>query len=268
MNVSIVTVGMNHLSYLKTLLSSLFCSNNSNISFEMIYIDNCSTDGSVDFIKKNYPEVIVIENQTPMGFGENNNKGVFASKGEYIAIINPDIEILDGAIEKLYTFSQKLNEDAIIVPQLLNPDGTLQYSARSFITLKTLLNRIYTRGDDKVSNKSVGSYLKKDMDTSKTQNIEWAIGAAFFMRKSLYARLNGFDTDYFLYMEDEDMCLRSWKNGYSVIYYPSAQMIHNHLRGSFKFGKKTFMHISSMLKFFWKHGLNIKVPLKGLVYKI
>ena len=79
-----------------------------------------------------------------------------------------------------------------------------------------------------------------------------------FMKRELYAELGGFDTDYFLYMEDEDICLRSWKLRRPVVYLPTAQMIHNHLRASSKIGKKMFIHMKSMMTFFRKHGLSPK----------
>ncbi|GAB6120630.1 glycosyltransferase family 2 protein [Dysgonomonas termitidis] len=102
--VSIITVGMNHLSYLKGLLVSLFKDNSLAIPFEMIYIDNCSSDGTIEYIRANYPMVRIYENTTIKGFGENNNYGVSHAKGKYIAIINPDIVILKDSIESLFNY--------------------------------------------------------------------------------------------------------------------------------------------------------------------
>lgn len=221
----------------------------------MIYVDNCSTDGSVEFLKNNYPQVKIIRNKKALGFGENNNKGVLAARGEYIAVINPDIVLQVDCLKILYDYAVQHPEAGIIVPKLLNPDGTLQHSVRRFIDLKSLIARGLTKGKDDSKNTKVGKYLCKDIDSDSTQEIDWAIGAAFFMHRKLYAELGGFDTDYFLYMEDEDLCLRSWKWGRPVVYHPQARMIHNHLRASSKLGKKMLIHIRSMMTFFRKHGL-------------
>ena len=105
--ISIITVGMNHISYLKPLLASVYGDNRLKTPFEMIYVDNCSTDGSVDFIRTNYPQVKIIANTKPLGFGENNNKGVFASTGKYIAIINPDIVVHPGSLDNLFIVKKK-----------------------------------------------------------------------------------------------------------------------------------------------------------------
>ena len=153
--ISIITVGMNHLSYLKPLLASIYGENYPKTTFEMIYVDNCSTDGSVEYIKANYPQVKVIANTEPLGFGENNNKGVFASTGKYIAIINPDIVMHSGSLDKLFNFAESHPAVGIFVPKLLNPDGTFQYSVRGFISLSILLARIRTKGKDNANDKEV-----------------------------------------------------------------------------------------------------------------
>ena len=256
--ISIVTVGMNHLPYLKSLLFSLYGDNKPNVSFEMIYVDNCSTDGSVEYIKKYYPQIKIIVNREPLGFGENNNKGVLVSTGQYIAIINPDIILQPNSLDRLYQYADSHPEIGMVVPKLLNPDGSIQYSVRGFISLSTLWARILTKGKDNVVNKTVENYLCKQLDFNKTQVVDWAIGAAMFLSREMFAELGGFDLDYFLYMEDEDICLRTWKLNRPVVYYPNAIMIHNHLRGSSKFGKKTLLHLNSMKTFFQKHGLHIR----------
>lgn len=256
---SIVVVGMNHLCYLKNLFKSLFEEYLPKTSFEVIYIDNCSSDGSVEYLKINYPQVIIYENEIIKGFGENNNYGASKANGKFLAIINPDIRVLDSSIDVLVEYLNNNKEIGIVVPQLLNPDMSIQYSVRTFISLNILFWRFIHKGDDSSSNRHTSKYLRKDMDVDKIQSVEWAIGAAMFMTKKHYNELNGFDQDYFLYMEDEDLCLRSWKMSKPVVYNPLSKMIHDHQRSSNKLNKKTWMHLKSMYTFFKKHGLNIKI---------
>lgn len=256
--ISIVTVGMNHLNFLKAFFRSLFIENVPTTSFELIYVDNCSSDGTVEFIKESYPQIRVVVNKTPLGFGENNNIGSSFATGRYIAIINPDIVLLKGSLDNLYHYAEQIKEKAIIVPQLLNPDLSLQYSVRGFMTPWIFAIRFLTKGQDNFRSKTVENYLCKNINANEVQFVNWAMGAAMFMSKDLFDQLEGFDTDYFMYVEDEDLCLRSWKMNYSVIYNPNSQMIHNHLRGSSKIGKKTVMHFKSILLFFRKHGVKFK----------
>ncbi len=260
--ISIVTVGMNHYKYIKDLYKSLYDEAKPSISFEAIYVDNCSSDGSVEYIRNNFPQVIIIQNEKIKGFGENNNLGVSYAKGKYIAIINPDIIFQKDSLDGLYNYMINQSVSAgIVVPQLLNPDHSIQYSVRSFVTLRKITFRFISRGKDSSENKHIRNYLQKDIDTLKTQAVDWAIGAAMFIEKDFFLQLKGFDLDYFLYMEDEDICFRSWKKGKPVIYLPESKMIHNHLRGSSSIGKKTILHFKSLLTFFRKHGWNVTRPI-------
>ncbi len=156
-------------------------------------------------------------------------------------------------------------ETGIVVPQLLNSDYSIQYSVRAFITLKSFIYRLLSCGKDSSNNKYIKEYLQKDMDNSQEQLVDWAIGAAMFFDKEFFLQLNGFDQNYFLYMEDEDICIRSWKKGRPVVYFPESHMVHNHLRGSSKIGKKTWLHIKSLIIFFKKHGCNVKRPCINIV---
>ena len=266
--VSIITVGMNHLHYLKSFLDSLYNVHPPTVSFETIYVDNCSTDGSVDFIKKEYPFVKVIENNQVLGFGENNNKGTEIAEGKYIAIMNPDLVFMKDSVDNLYNYSLTLDFDSVVAPKLLNPDGTLQNSVRGFITPWVFFARLLTGGNDKTKNRIVQNYLCENMDIDKPQFIDWSIGAALFFKAELYKKLNGFDPSYFLYMEDVDLCLRVWKSGSAVIYYPKSEIIHNHLRASKKIGKKMFMHFKSLLLFFIKNGIFIKSRKNNSLYSL
>lgn len=253
---SIITVGMNHLSYLRSFYESLYNVQNLSTDFEAIYVDNCSSDGTVDFLQTNYPQIRILQNTEPLGFGENNNKGVAVAKGDVIGIVNPDIVLIDDSINNIINYLES-NDNCIVAPKLLNPDRSLQYSVRRFITLKYFFSRVETKGKDSDESKNVGEYLCKNLDYNVIQPVDWALGAALFMKKDVFVMLGGFDQRYFLYMEDEDLCLRGWKMGIRTIYFPKTQMIHNHLRASSKLGKKAFYHIKSLTKFFMRHGINV-----------
>ena len=259
MKISFITVGMNHLKYIKNLYRTLLEENRPNYEFECIYVDNCSNDGSLQWLQDNYPEVRTIRNKYPLGFGANNNLGVSKAKGEYVAIVNPDIEFFDDAIDRLIEWmDEHKGEYGIVGPKLLNPDRTVQYSARTFITAKAFFYRALSRGNDEAQNSKVNDYLCRSLDMNKIQPVNWIMGASMFISRDFYNSLGGFDEDYFLYMEDEDLCLRSWKTGMPVIFAGNIAVVHNHLRGSRKIGKKMIKHFQSLFTFFHKHGMNVK----------
>lgn len=130
--------------------------------------------------------------------------------------------------------------------------------SKKFHYTKIVLNRAKTRGNDDALNEEVEEYLCRNLDMDKLQPVNWIMGAAMFAKREFYNELGGFDEDYFLYMEDEDLCLRSWKAGKPVIFDGTTAVVHNHLRGSKKIGKKMFKHFQSLYTFFQKHGVNVK----------
>ncbi|MFZ4262528.1 glycosyltransferase family 2 protein [Sphingobacterium sp. HJSM2_6] len=257
MDISIITVGMNHLKFLKDLFPSIFSEGFTTAKFEVLYVDNCSSDGSVEYISENFPQVIIIQNIIPKGFGANNNLAAQKAKGDYLAIINPDIILFKDSLDALFRYLKSNPEIGILAPKLLNKDLTYQNSVRRFITPKLFVSRVLAKGDDSKINLGNSSYLCKDIKIDEIQPINWSVGAAYFLTNTHFKNLKGFDEDYFLYMEDEDLCLRSWKIGKSVIYFPQSVMIHNHMRSSKKIGKSMKWHFQSLFKFWKKHGVKI-----------
>lgn len=125
---------MNHKKFISNLYPSLYGEGCPAVDFEAVYVDNCSTDGSVEYLRRDYPQVRVLVNDRPRGFGENNNIGAMAAKGDYLAIINPDIVLHEGALDRAVDYLKNHEEAGIVVPKLLNPDGSQQFSVRRFIT--------------------------------------------------------------------------------------------------------------------------------------
>lgn len=251
--VSIITITMNHLKCITEMLSSLFTAGRPSVPFEVIIVDNCSSDGTVPFIRSHYPEVKIIQNTQIYGFAQNNNIGVQQATGEYIFILNPDIVVKPSSIDKIYQFAKENPSCGIIAPKLLNLDGTLQYSGRRFLSPQILFHRFFTMGSDSSSNKNVSDYLMKNLSMDKPVDVDWCIGAALLLRRNFYNELGGFDVKFFLYIEDMDICYRCWKKGKRVTYYPLSEFIHAHKRDSHSINKKTWLHLKSFIYFLKKN---------------
>lgn len=257
--VSIITVGMNHLKLLKNYLNSLYEVCKPVVTFELIYVDNYSNDDSVLFIRQNYPQVKIIENKTIRGFAYNNNLGVKNSTGKYILILNPDIILLPSSVDNLYCYLKQNESIGILVPKLLNVDLSIQFSVRKFINLKILFHRFINKGKDDLKSKVSQDYLLTNLDREKTQPIDWALGAAMLISRKWFDQLKGFDEGYFLYVEDVDICLRNWKLGKQVVYFPESVFIHAHQRSSnMGWNKTKLMHLKSMFRLFLKHNILLK----------
>ncbi|GHU81783.1 glycosyl transferase [Bacteroidia bacterium] len=258
--ISIIMVTMNHLPLLKETLRSLFITAKPTVSFELILVDNCSTDGTVDYVREAYCTVHIIENKKIQGFAKNNNDGEKVATGKYILILNPDIILKKpSAIDQMYRYLKENDSVGIVAPRLLNPDLSVQYSARRFMTVKLLLLRILTNGKDDSNNATVQNYLMPDMpDDLQPVEVDWCLGAALLFQKNFYDQLGGFDEKFFLYVEDTDICQRCWAAGKRVVYLPQVQMIHVHQRNSAHLNKKTFIHLKSLFYFFCKNKFAIK----------
>lgn len=244
----------------------------ADLSYEIIIIDNGSTDGSADFIKKeilpNYPSVRMIQEKN-RGFGAGHNRGVRESSGKFILIANPDLVIIDGALQELRRF---LNEDSrrgIVAPKLIYPDLTVQKSCFAFPAIFTPLYRRTALGKTGRGIRYLARYELDGYDRQTPRRVDWAVGACLLIRRETWNAVRGFDERYFLYCEDIDICKTTWARGYEVWYNPLAKMIHFHKRMSaqkrwwqFIFNKTARIHIASHIKYIKKwRDIEHKMPI-------
>lgn len=253
-DLSFITVTMNSMSTVKALFESFFKYVPVALNWEYFVIDNCSTDGTAEFIETNFPAIQVIKNSEIKGFAENNNIGISKSEGKIIALINPDIEFIPGSIEQTIKVMNDNPGIGLIGPLLLNRDGTMQQTARKFLTPRLALFRMLSLGRDNAPIKAIKNYLSSYSTEIPLQPVEWVIGAAMYARKKAIEDAGMLDTNFFLYIEDQDWCLQMWKHKWKVYYLTSAPLIHDHQRSSArKFSKKTVWHIQSILYFLKKN---------------
>src|SRR3984885_6316866 len=135
MTLSIIILCWNDLKVISDCLQSIYSATHKS-EFEVIVSDNGSTDGSVDFIRKNYPQVRVIENGRNLRFAKANNVGIRASCGEYVLILNPDTIIREGTLDKTVSLADQHPEAGAFGCRVLNPNGTYQPSAWPFTSLR------------------------------------------------------------------------------------------------------------------------------------
>lgn len=228
MKLSIVIICWNDLRVIQDCLRSIFRGTHT-INFEVIVSDNNSIDGSVEFIRKNYPAVRVLENGANLGFAKGNNAGIRASHGDYVLILNPDTIIHDGSLDAFVAFAERHPEAGAFGCKVLNADGTYQVSARLFPTiwrywvaalyLKSLANfcRLFTYEE----------YPHWRGDTERV--IDWQSGCCVMFRRELLKRLRGFDEQFFYHFEEVDLCRRVWNAGFAIRF--TAEAVITHLGG-------------------------------------
>lgn len=236
---------------------------NPQLNYEIIVVDNNSNDGIEEEINEKLKDVKCIVLPKNIGFAAGNNLGITFAKGRNVMILNPDIAIKKGELEKMVLYIDQHPEIGILAPKLINPDGSLQYSCFRYPKFLTPIYRRTFLGKTKKGKEIINKYLMKDWDHKNIQEVEWFLGACLLIPKKVLDKVGLFDERYFLYVEDTDLCKRFQKAGYKTVYFPEATLIHFHQRESAGgnllksfFHRPTREHIKSWFKYFKKWGFN------------
>ncbi|MBN1826798.1 MAG: glycosyltransferase [Candidatus Eisenbacteria bacterium] len=226
---------------------------------ETIVVDNASTDGSPEEIERLFPEVRRIENAENVGYSRGVNQGIRASRGEFFLVLNPDVRVTEGSLDRLLEYAMEHPEVGIAGPKLLNPDGTLQHSCRTFYTWKTFLYRRTPLGRLRPDSPVIRRHLMLDWDHRSVRDVDWMLGAGLLVRRSAVEDVGAMDERFFLYFEDVDWCYRMKAQGWRVVYVADAEMIHAHRRDSARrlWSRQTRSHLGSMFRFYdkWSHAV-------------
>jgi len=185
-----------------------------------------------------------------LGYARGVNEGIRAAREDQVLILNPDIVVRPGSVEALVGCAAARPRAGIVAPRLLNPDGTLQLSARRFYNWKTLLLRRAPLGPYAARSRTLRNHLMADWDHADTRPVDWVLGAAMLARKRAIRDVGLMDERYFLYFEDVDWCQRMWRHGYEVLYCADATMVHEHARASAQLRARSIRaHAAGLLRF-------------------
>jgi len=226
MTLSIVIVNWNVCGLLRECLRSIHAQVKlDRTEWELFVVDNNSSDDSVDMIRREYPSVQLIVNQSNVGFGAANNQAYRRTRGRYILLLNPDTVLRNSAIDTLLSRMEAGPDIAALGCRLVSPDGSFQgYSLGDQPTFANLcfhflfLNRI-------VPPFLQPSKLYARRDPNIERDIGWISGACLLLRTSALGE-QLFDERFFMYCEDIEVCRRLAAAGWRVVYSPAAEVIH------------------------------------------
>lgn len=246
MDISIVIVNYNVKAYILKCLETIYAKP-LQMSVEVIVVDNNSHDDSVAAIAAAYPQVKLIVNRHNAGFPAANNQAFEVAVGRYIFMLNPDAELFEDSLNKLYSYMESHADLSIIAPKLINTDGSWQQSVWRFPSVGTLFFEM--------------AYLKRflqkknyhDKNMSESFEVDSVSGAAIFFRAEVIKKIGMLDETLF-WIEDIDFCYRARKAGLSILYFPESQVIH-HVSKSAKLNYNISIsnQIFSKIKYFRKH---------------
>lgn len=241
MKLSIIIVNYNTKELVKDCLLSIHMTKR-DLDYEVIVVDNNSTDGSQEMIKNKFVDVKLIPVSQNVGFSRANNIGYKQSIGQYLLFLNSDTIIHNNALGKIVLYLEGHPTVGILGPRILSPEGRPTHSFQRYLDVKKLI---------------FGSkYLKYILDIKRyrmnypsynftaIQDVEWVSGACFAVRRDVFEKVGFWDENYFLYYEDMDLCYQISKSGYRVVYYPEAEITHLFGQST----KKSTLHLMKIEK--------------------
>lgn len=227
MDLSVILVNHNAKEITANCIQSIYDKTKS-ISFEVVLVDNNSSDGSEAYIRSEFPQVRLLVNDVNKGFAAANNQGIKISKGKYIILLNNDTSLKNDAFDKMFNFMEKNGAVGALTCKLYEEDGqTVQRNCRSFplpwdtmFARASLFTKIFPR--NQISRKNM--YL--DWDYNSAREVDWVSGAALMVRKEVISQVGLLDENFYMYWEDTDWCKRMHETGWKIYFLSEAEIIH------------------------------------------
>jgi GT2 family glycosyltransferase len=259
-DVSIVIISWNMKSLLEVCLQSIY-KFNGHIKFEIILVDNNSSDGTYQMVKETFPEVRIIRNSKNLGVAPARNQGVRISNGKYILILDADVELIENVILCLFEFMEKNKECGLVGCKLVDSNMNLQYSCKRFPSILALLFRRLEHFKFIRESKTLKNHIMMDWDHKEVKEVDYLIGACQFFRREVINKIGYYDDRIFYGPEDIDYCLRIWKAGWKVMYYPHAKIIHHEQRITKRnfFSEISLKHLKGIFYIYAKYRGKLRV---------
>jgi hypothetical protein len=225
LDLSIIIVSFNTRDLLRETISSIYKTANT-LSYEIIVVDNASSDGSPEMVEAEFKEITLVRNKENVGFAKGNNQGMKMASGEYLLLLNSDTLLKDGTVETLVKFMDQHPRAAGVGPKVLNFDGTLQ--SKGFCFPSVLLSLIILFRIPKVlsQEKLMKWFSKYYWDEDEVRRVDWISGCCLLMKRNTIEGIGPLCEDFFMYYEDEEWCFRAKKSKFEVWYVPTAEVKH------------------------------------------
>jgi GT2 family glycosyltransferase len=229
---SIVIVTWNSEEDIAECLGSIYNEfyDESKLKIQTIVIDNKSSDNSAivveNFIKIFKHDVKLIKNSENLGFTKGCNQGIKESDGDYIMLLNPDTQIQEDALLKLFDYLKSNENYGAIAPQLITRNKTVQYSCRTFPYYRDLFFEISRLSTIFSMNKFFARWKMRYFNHEEITEVEQPMAAALMIKSDVLKKMNYLDERFFMFFNDIDTCKQIYNLGYKIIFYPDAKIHH------------------------------------------
>ncbi len=220
-DVSVVIVNWNTREFLDACLSSLR-DTPGMLDVEILVVDNASSDGSQEMVRRKYPEAVLIENQENLGFAKANNIGLRRASGRYLALVNSDVTVPSECLPRIVEYMDGNPGIGMLGPKMLTPSGTWGPSCMRRPTLAIWAAHAF--GLSGVL-PQFSLHMEK-FDSGRTQPVDVLNGWFWVVRGEAYRQVGGLDERFFMYGEDIDWCHRYADAGWKIVYFAGAEATH------------------------------------------
>ena len=220
-----------------------------NPSYQVVVVDNASTDGSASMVRAEFPDVDLVASTENLGFAGGNNLALREARGRFVLLLNPDATVQKGAIDLLYQAMEEHPNLGALGAQLLNVDGSDQESWGHFPSLLTEIP-----GAGRWRRASRARHFGDSTGVSAGSYVDWANGACLMLRRAALDQVGLLDESYWLYTEETDWCRRARSLGWYIGVLPGARVVHVRRAASRQAPSHTLVHYhKSRVLFIRKH---------------
>ncbi|HEY3284792.1 MAG TPA: glycosyltransferase family 2 protein [Armatimonadota bacterium] len=232
MDLTVVIVNWNTRDYLEGCLRSLeavypwLAGGEGPLALEVVVVENASTDGSAAMVRQHFPWVRLFDIRENLGWAGGNNQGLKAAMGRYSLLLNPDTEVLPGSLEVLVSFMDAHPEAGAAGAKLLNPDGSLQPSCRSFPSPEgvlweaTKVSRLFPHS------RRFAAYRMTWFGYDRVMEVDQPMGSALLLRRAAVDAVGLMDEGFPIFFNEVDWCYRAKQAGWRIYFVPDARIVH------------------------------------------
>lgn len=252
---SVCIVNWNNKDYLRECIKSLAAFAPPGDDLEVIVVDNASADGSAEMVREEFPDVVLIANDTNAGYAQANNQALEAAHGDKLLLLNPDVVLNETTLTNSLAFLKAHPDAGAVGIKQIGPDGKVQKSLRSFPEPWPILWEFF--GISRIFPKShvFGAYRMTWFDYDREIEADQPMGTFLLIPRKAYEDVGGLDTDFPIFFNDVDWCYRAKARGWKIYYTPNATILHHGGGGTRQAPRKAMVREShrSLLRFYEKH---------------
>jgi len=266
LTLSVAIVNWNTRQMLLDALDSIYSAPPS-FPFEVIVVDNASADGSAAAVAEQFPQVVLIANTDNTGYAEGNNQAIKTAKSAYILLLNPDVLLPAGGLEKAVEFMEAHSDTGALGVRQVHPDGKLQRSVRGFPTPVTVLWELLALSRFFPNSRLFGAYRMTWFDYAHVAEVDQPMGTFLLMRRTVVEQVGMLDEAFPIFFNEVDWCLRCKRAGWKIYFTPDVQIVHYGGASTTQVGAAmAWESRRGLLKFYAKHYDAIWFwPLRALI---